>query len=161
MGNDLFGYDAKYQGIKIVRAKEMIFTVGTNKIGKVGTKAGNYLVQNVQLTYQQSVQFLHELSTANAYYLTGPPMGSVSFDRIIGGSAITDFLGAAGQGVWTVPGAGTSAIAVAELQPITGAAGPTYNMYGCIVLSFQISTDANQGLVPENVQMQFGSLEIK
>lgn len=164
MSNDVYNFNAEYKSAKIVTARNMILTVG----GQGTPSQGDYLVQNVTISYQQPINLIREISTGNAYYHALPPQGSMSIGRIVGKSPITAVLGAPGQGIWVAPNStsntGFNADEVGRivvLQPLAGQQGPKYSMFGCIVETFGASTDANGSLVQSNVTVRFGRLDLE
>jgi hypothetical protein len=159
MANDIYGFDAEYKGVGILTAKNMKLIVSGG--GSTTDKVGEYLVQNVNVMYQQPVQILRELSSANAYYHTMPPQGSITIGRIVGKRPITALLGPAASGVWTCPKQGETTDGRLITLTTFKTTGPKYTMYGCIVESFSSTTDANSSFVQENVSIRFGKMSIE
>ena len=155
---DIFGFDAEYRGVGLITAKDMVLKIEGRSTE--GTQ-GDYLVQNVAISYQQPIQIIRELSTGNAYYHALPPQGTISFGRIVGKGPITKLLGPPGQGIWKAPQAGEGD----EKREISltriGGQQPAYRMYGCIAENFSGSTDANSSFVQENIVVRFGMLNIE
>lgn len=162
MSEDVFKFNARFNGGKIVQAKEMKLTVAGAE-----NNSTDYLVQNVSIQYGRPIQTLRELSTPNMYYHTLPPAGTVSIGRIVGRTPITSILGASASGIWTAPssleGESNAAVAsrVVQLKRIAGGSNsPTYTMEGCIVQALSAATDVNGNFVQESVTIIFGKMGV-
>lgn len=151
--NDIYGFNAEYAPVALVQAKEMKLVVS----GQDGS-GEEYLVQNVNIGYSRPLQVIRELSSGKGYYNEQPPQGQISIERIVGTKPITAVLGAIGKNIWSAKGEGNRTI---SLMPIGKNPGPTYTCYGCMITNLTMSTNANQGLIPESVQIRFGCMEIK
>jgi hypothetical protein len=122
-----------------------------------GDSVGEYLVQNIAVNYSRPIQFIHEISSPDAYYQEHAPQGSLTISRIIGTKPITSILGSAAQGIWVASSEGAH---IATISPVGDAVGPTYKMYGCIVTNYNININANNPGIPETVTITFGALGV-
>ena len=149
---DIYNFNAQYSPLKIITSSEMMLTV------EGGVAGGNveYLIQGVNIQFQQPVAALGELGSGNRYWTASAPIGQMSVDRIIGEKSITAVFGKTGQGIWTAGEAKTC-----KLSPVGTAKGPTYTIKGAIITSFGLMVSTQQGYCRENVSIQFGSLEEK
>ncbi len=155
---DVYGFNANYSGVELLSAKEMELVVSNSN-----TSGTSFLIQNVSLNYQQPIQTIRELGSADAYYIGQPPVGNLSIERIVGSEKITKLLGAFGSGLWTIPSSGSSTSTnnrIVTIKPLKGMTGTSYKMFGCIVTTFGNTMNANSSLVQDSIQIMFGSLEI-
>ena len=117
----------------------------------VGEGADIILIQSWQVTYQQAVQPLYECGTSTVYFSSKHQIGQLTVDRVWAEalSTMKDTLGEI----------------CAPKNPTVRAwkcAGPTAisaSLKSCFVTGINLSGQAQQGHVGENVTAQFVSLE--
>ncbi len=163
---DIFGKDQKYAATNILTADIMRL-----KVGDLATGA-EYLVQNVQIQYNQPINRIFEIGSSNVYFAPGRSVGSLQIGRIIGKESLVAVLGPVGTGVWTTNveqgDAASRTLTFANTAPPGegGALGGfedaiAWIISGGVVESYGLGADANGLLVQENVQIQFAGLEFK
>jgi len=165
---DIYGKDQTYGATNILTADVMVLRIADSEIPG---SAGEYLVQNVAIQYNQPINRVFEIGSSLVFFAPGRSIGTCQIGRIVGLKAITDVIGPAGTGIWSarINNSGENQTAKRTLEFFRrdgeeGLGGETpplrYKCTGCIVESYGIATDANGLLVQENVQVQFAGLEL-
>ena len=153
---DIYGKNQKYVPMDFTTADIMILQVGLIPPGD------EYLVQNVAFQYNQPLNRLYEIGSANVYFANGRPIGTLQIGRIVGQRHISELLGPPGQGVWSTDlSKGTPAARTIIFKKRGGGnlgANLQYIITGAVVESYGVATDANGLLVQENISMQYGGL---
>ena len=153
---DIFGKEQKHVPIDFVTSDLMILRVGLIEPGE------EYLVQTVSFQYNQPINRLYEIGSANAYFAHGRSIGTLQIGRIIGEKLITELMGPVGTGVWSTDlskGApGSRTIVLKKKGNTNQGANLQYIFLGAIIESYGAAMDANGMLVQENVTMQYGGL---
>ncbi len=153
---DIFGKQQKYTPIDFVTSDLMILRVGLKEPGT------EYLVQSISIQYNQPLNRLYEIGSADVYFAHGRSIGTMQIGRIIGEKLITELIGPTGTGVWStdlskgLPGSRT--VILKKKGNSNKGANLQFILSGCLVESYGYATDANGMISQENVSMQFGSL---
>lgn len=122
------------------------------------------LIQNVQLQYQQQLNFIYDLSNPEAvYYVAGRAEGTLQIGKVVGDqSGMARFFETFGNVC--------QARLSATINGLTGCnsvtTGPTINaqqgftIADPIIASYGLSMTVNEGIVSEQVQMRFTDMSL-
>jgi len=151
---DIFGKETKFRPANFVTADAMILIISGG-----GRSAAEYLVQQVSIQFNQPLNRVYEIGSANVYFAPGRPVGTVQLGRIVGAQSITALLGEAGSGVWTTDGnVNSHMLTFFKRGGNVGAYHLSYIITGAVVDGYSSQTDANSLLVQETASLQFAGL---
>lgn len=120
------------------------------------------LTQNLNYNYAQPITILYELGTNNAYIVTGRARGGVAISRVHGERALVkSFYAKYGD----VCNAATNILNLDSSAPGCGDSTPdgaraSLSMSHCLVETMAGTVASDNGLMTENVNMRFLSLEV-
>lgn len=151
VGDDIFGRKAS--------PLEGAFSADSSTVTIAGINGAKSLVQNLQISYQQQVNQIYEVGSANRYYVVGRTNGTIAIGRVVGPANLQDAMltrignaCAAGDKSLTF-NLGNSACLGENI-------GKTTNIKAdaCVATSVSYSVQAQDMLVNENVQAMCGQL---
>lgn len=88
MSADIFGYDRNVNTKSILSTNECVLDFGAGKVA---------LVQTAQLQYGHEISQVTETGSADIYFVTGSPSGSLQVDGIVGKNGFFDGFGLGDQ----------------------------------------------------------------
>lgn len=140
---DIFGLDTQYTGTTIIKASELIFTIGNMDVTK------NFFVQNIVIQASQPIQMVRKIGSPDFMYATSYGQGRCSFGRFVTGETkistiLKDILQVTDQG------------GVVELKGST----VSYKMYSCLVENIGTNINVDAPYIRQDFSFSFASMEI-
>ena len=139
---DIFGYNRGGASDVFVADKSTLTISGVSGVD---------LIQNWQVTYQQSIQPIYEIGSSRLFWAKGNPIGSGTIGRIVGNSFLSMSSSICDTGA-------TLSIGNASGACSGGAVGLT--CFGVVCTSIGFSAQAGNPTVSESLGFQFSSLVI-
>jgi hypothetical protein len=147
-----------------------IDTAQLNFTGAQNLDTTGLLVQGLQIQYQQQVTFLYDLANPNnVYYVAGRAQGTLQMAKVVGSSGVqAAFYTAYGDVCSPQLSGGTArTIQLSFNTNCTNAAGAQGTgqeaeivIANPIITSFGMRMQVNEGIINEDVTMQFSDLEV-
>ena len=156
MPNDILGRaPSPYVGAFAADASRLIFN---NQDG------AGLLIQSLQVGYQQPVQPLFEIGSNNRYYIVGRTQGEMGVSRVYGPPQLTDAI-LSRLGNVCAQGDRTLRLEMGNASCFTAAGGSTQRgqsvsliAEACVAKGVTYRTEAQQLMLSEDMQVQFGQL---
>lgn len=148
---DIFGNTVSYGGGFRKSGNTSTFSLSATGSGKLS------LVQDAQLQYQQNVQPLYEVGSANVYFSQTAASGTITINRVISNKS-----GASGGSTWssmTVCKPGTIRIASSSGGGQCLQSSIKYTLNHCIPQQVSWSLQAQNAYIMEGVTIMFASLD--
>lgn len=144
---------------RIAKTSKSGFTVDTATVTFSGGGAtAGLLVQNVQIQYQQQVNFIYDLTDpGKVYYVAGRAEGTLQIGKVVSDVSTYDAFLATFADVC----ADTTSLEITGTQGCNGndeEAGVTIK--NPIVVSYGMTMNINDGIIAEQIQMKFPDLEM-
>lgn len=147
---DIYGKDQEFRQTTFSTTDYVKLHVGNSQKVLV-----EFLVQDINLNYQQPLQPIYEIGSRYGRLAPGRPIGQMSIGRIIGERTISSVLGDTGSGMWSTDGAATDKTITIVLRN-----GMSYKLSGANIGNYGAQLNANNLLIQESVQITFIHLEI-
>lgn len=150
---------------RIPKASKSGFTVDSATVTFTGGgTAQGLLVQNVQIQYQQQINFIYDLTdSTKVYYVAGRAEGSLQIGKVVSNvSTYEAFLKTFGDVCVTdstnLTISGTQSCKSANVTANT--TGRDVTIANPIVTSYGMTINVNDGIIAEQVQMKFTDLDL-
>jgi hypothetical protein len=129
----------------------------TMKVG--GVDGAKSLIQNLQVSYQQQVNQIYEVGSANRYYVVGRTNGTIAIGRVVGPANLQDAM-ITRLGNPCSAGDKSLSFSLGSAACKGVGAGNAINIKAdaCVATSVSYSVQAQDMLVNENVQAMCGQL---
>jgi hypothetical protein len=150
---DIYSRNVAYGGSFSADSVTMTFT-STNASGGVGN-----LVQNLQMSYAQSITRLYEVGSPNTYFIAGRAQGNGTLGRVIGPKLLTQAFYQKYGNVCNVKDN------VLRFEGAFGCGPNITNQSGEIIASFVVlnnialQVNAEQVVITENIGFMFAAME--
>lgn len=123
-----------------------------------GVSNEDLLVQNVQLTYAQSINRLWEVGSAKTIFIAGRTRGSITIARVVGGKGVsTEFISKYGD---VCNMAGNIMAFTFEAGCTDGAQVGSITASGVVIESIAYTVAASDMVINENLTALFARLEV-
>lgn len=148
--------------------------IGTTKYD-FGTNPLGLLTQQLSVNYQQPIQTLFDIGTANRAFVAGRPEGRASLERVVGPSAAAaDFYNKFGdvcrvscntinfsftQGCNTCDGETSGGVSGFQDTYLTNGNKISRMMIGAVITSVGLSVQAERVVLNEQIQLMFAFLK--
>jgi hypothetical protein len=138
----------------------------TTQIG--GGRGIGLLIQNVQLQYQQQLNFIYDLSNPQAvYYVAGRAEGTLQIGKVVGDtSSMQTFFQVYGnvcavRQPATITGVtGCASVGPSGLPSATPNTANAFTINDPVMNSYGLSMTVNEGIVSEQIQMRFTDMSL-
>jgi hypothetical protein len=151
---DVYSRKVQYGGSFSADSVTMTFTADGGAVGGVGN-----LVQNLQMSYSQSITRLYEVGSPNTYFIAGRAQGQGMLGRIIGPKILSANFYRKYGNVCNVDDN------ILRFKGAFGCGSKVTNQSGEIIASFVVlnnialQVNAEQVVITENVGFMFAAME--
>lgn len=142
----------------------MTVDAATVTFSAAGTATKGLLVQNVQIQYQQQINFIYDLTdNTRVFYIAGRAEGNLQIGKVVSNTSTYQAFLEKFANVCTPNTSltikGTQGCASNTSTTTTGSTGDI-KVNNPIVTSYGITLNINDGIVAEQVQMKFPEMEL-
>lgn len=151
MAGDIFGRkDSPFEGA---------FSADNSEMNVGGITGAKSLVQNLQISYQQQVNQIYEIGSANRYYVVGRTNGTIAMGRVVGpANLVNEIIKRLGDPCAKGDKSLSFTLGTAACKGVGMGNSIKVKADACVATSVSYSVQAQDMLVNENIQAMCGQL---